>query len=152
MTCCKIDGCDREATYKAAQMCKRHYLRHWRGDRPLSLREQVAAVVLEHGRRDFDQINAEFPSLGRKTVRRAVHNACDRGLIVLESRGLGNHHMSIAPAVYRAPRADEGKAKPPTKAERTRVASVFDLATPGVQHLPAIPGRKYSPLGDWNAP
>lgn len=27
---CKVDGCDREAHYKAAQMCQKHYFRQWR--------------------------------------------------------------------------------------------------------------------------
>ena len=27
---CKVDGCDRDAQYKAAQLCQRHYFRQWR--------------------------------------------------------------------------------------------------------------------------
>lgn len=27
---CKVDGCDREAHYKAAQLCQKHYFRQWR--------------------------------------------------------------------------------------------------------------------------
>lgn len=27
---CKVDGCDREARYKAAELCQKHYFRQWR--------------------------------------------------------------------------------------------------------------------------
>jgi hypothetical protein len=119
--------------------------------KPLSIREQVANVIVAAGQMDFDQVTAAFPHLSRRTVQKAISNARDQGLVVLESRGIGGRFGPLVPGVYRAPRAGETRGTKP-KGARERVASVWQLARPPAPFaLPGQPGRKYTPLGEWDA-
>jgi hypothetical protein len=125
----------------------------------MSLMRRVAAVIDDLGSANVDQVLPYFDGYTRKQILCAMQNAAEEGLIHskgrIPRRG-GPRNGSMPAPYYPGPSARvAARKKVPARDIHCRPpASVWELAH-GLQIAgtwpPATVGRRYAPLGDWNA-
>ena len=120
-----------------------------------ALRRTVARLVKEQGSATMDVLQPLLPAYTREQIRSALGSAARWGLVHCPVRGrqLGNGRGSL-PATYLPGPAPGFRTKPPAIHIRPPNC-VWELShglqIAGVWPPPCDTGRRYAPLGDWNA-
>jgi hypothetical protein len=99
----------------------------------------VAEVVCKHGPLTMDELQKLFPHRSRSYLQKTLSNAKRYGMVDIHRHNHGGHGMAEK-SLWGAPKYGNGL-----------VSSVWDLAEPRDFIVPATPGTRYAPLGDWNA-
>lgn len=115
---------------------------------PNSLVNRVTEAVRKRGAATLDDMQQDFPGLTRKQLHAALCNSRDRRLLRVKSRG---NARSGTQSVW-----EVGANQPPKKKREPLrpVASVWDWAYREEwqgQWPPLMPGRSFTPLGEWGA-
>lgn len=123
----------------------------------MSLRRSVAELVQEMGQATADDLVPLLQEYNRVQILKALHNACRVGMLTCDGRAprRGIERGGAAPATYRPAEGPPQMRKAPERKIHARPPnSAFELGH-GLQIAGKWPpqgqGRRFSPLGSWDA-